>query len=132
MNELVVAALKSVPVSKDSPHVFVDPNSKEAIKSIERAWRKTLREGKIPNFRFHDLRHTFASRLVQLGVAIQVVKELLGHGDISTTMRYAHQAPADLFQAVEKLAFKAAADKLTQKAAEKAPEKPERKDEPKS
>jgi len=111
MNALVVEKLKSLPSAKDSPYVFIDPNSKEAIKDIERAWRKTLKLGKIERFRFHDLRHTFASRLVQMGVSIQVVKELLGHGDISTTMRYAHLSPADLFLAVDKLGLKVAADK---------------------
>ncbi len=129
MNALVVEKLKSLPSAKDSPYVFIDPNSKEAILDIERAWRKTLKLGKIQNFRFHDLRHTFASRLVQKGVSIQVVKELLGHSDITTTMRYAHLAPIDLIQATDKLSQKAAVDKQTQKAPEEGAGK---KEEPKS
>lgn len=53
-----------------------------------------------PGGRVHKLRHTYASHLVMRGVAIVVVKELLGHSDIQTTMRYAHLAPTALEAAV--------------------------------
>lgn len=52
---------------------------------------------------FHSLRHTFASRLVQKGVSLYEVKELLGHTDIKMTMRYAHLANETLRQAISKL-----------------------------
>lgn len=57
MNALVVQKLKSLASAKGSPYVFIDPNSSEAIKDIERAWKETLKPGKIERFRFHDLRH---------------------------------------------------------------------------
>jgi integrase len=129
LNALVVEKLKSLPSAKDSPYVFIDPTSKEAILDIERAWRKTLSLAKIQNFRFHDLRHTFASRLVQRGVSIQVVKELLGHSDITTTMRYAHLAPIDLIQATDKLSQKPVVEKKEQVA---PPAEAEKKEEPRS
>lgn len=53
----------------------------------------------------HDLRHTFASHLAMQGVPIPVIKELLGHSDISTTMIYAHLSPEMHKKAVEKLPF---------------------------
>ena len=52
---------------------------------------------------WHKLRHTFASHLAQNGVAIQVIKELLGHSDIATTMRYAHLSPSALRSAMNVL-----------------------------
>ena len=52
------------------------------------------------NFRWHDLRHTFGSRLAQAGVPILTIKELMGHPQITVTMRYAHLAPSNLQTAV--------------------------------
>ena len=49
----------------------------------------------------YDLRHTYASWLVQTGVGIYTVKDLLGHGDIDSTMRYAHLDYAHLVSAVD-------------------------------
>lgn len=53
-------------------------------------WRSALREAGIANFRFHDLRHTFATRLLRKSRNIALVSQLLGHSDIETTMLYAH------------------------------------------
>ncbi len=68
----------------------------------ERDIKIVLKAG-IKNFRFHDLRHTFATRLVQQGVDIYKVAKLLGHKDISTTQRYAHHYPESLRDGVEVL-----------------------------
>lgn len=74
------------------------------LKSIKTAWGKLMRDAKITDFRFHDLRHDFASRLVMAGVDLYRVKELLGHGSIEITQRYAHLAPHTLAEAVEVIA----------------------------
>lgn len=60
-----------------------------------------LRKAKINDFRFHDLRHTFATRLAQAGVDLFKISKLLGHEDISTTQRYAHHCPDSLREGVE-------------------------------
>lgn len=70
-------------------------------------WRRWLEDciswAKIQNFTWHDLRHTFASRLVMAGVDIRTVQELMGHKSILMTMRYAHLAPSHTQAAVEKI-----------------------------
>jgi integrase len=55
-----------------------------------RTWEKALKDAKIKDFRFHDLRHTAATQMLRATKDIAAVKEVLGHRDISTTMRYAH------------------------------------------
>jgi integrase len=68
------------------------------------SWKTALRRAKVDQtFRMHDLRHTFASRLVSRGVPVFDVSKLLGHKSISMTMRYAHLAPEAYESAIERL-----------------------------
>jgi len=78
---------------------FQGPESREA-----REWfKETLCQAKIQNFRWHDLRHTFASRLVMAGVPLRAVHVLLGHKRIEATLCYSHLGEADLRKAVQRL-----------------------------
>ncbi len=73
------------------------------LSNLSRGWYPGLREAGIKDLRFHDLRHTFASRLVMAGVDLYTVKELLGHKTTQMTSRYAHLSPGHQRQAVEAL-----------------------------
>lgn len=75
----------------------------EQLDDIKTAWLAVLRAAKVDGFRFHDLRHTFASKLVMRGVDLNTVRELLGHADLKMTLRYAHLAPEHKAAAVAKL-----------------------------
>jgi len=69
-----------------------------------RWFEDAVKEAHITDFRWHDLRHTFASRLVMAGVDLRTVQELMGHKSIQMTCRYAHLAPTHQLAAVERLA----------------------------
>jgi integrase len=63
------------------------------IKRAQNAFVKARTKAGLEGFRFHDLRHTFASRLVQCGVPLYDVMALMGHKSIAMVQRYAHLAP---------------------------------------
>jgi integrase len=96
INEAVRHVLESQ--SRGSVYVF-HRNGKPA-KSVRTAFEQSVKKADISHCRFHDLRHTFATRLVLGGVSLPVVKELLGHSTITTTMRYAHPTPESKKSAV--------------------------------
>jgi integrase len=95
MNQAVYDALTSVRGHREG-RVF-------GPSSVRTAFDSAVARAGVDDFTFHDLRHTFASWLVQRGVQLAAVKELLGHRSLAMTMRYAHLAPAHLRDAVSKL-----------------------------
>lgn len=104
INAVLLETLKAAPKYRDCPYVFANPKTKTRWRDKNISWKYALKKSGVKNFRFHDLRHTFASRLVQAGVPLKVVQELLGHSNILVTMRYAHLGPTDMRDAVDVLA----------------------------
>ena len=88
-----------------SGHVFHDSGKKLYDGRVQRAFRGVLKKAEIGNFRFHDLRHTFASYLRQKGVDLHTISKLLGHKDLRMTRRYAHLNVDALREAISKLDF---------------------------
>ncbi|MBE7635249.1 tyrosine-type recombinase/integrase [Sneathiella sp. P13V-1] len=86
----------------DDSHVFRALHG-GPIGDMKRAWEKAVSDAGIENFVFHDLRHTFASRLVMRDVGLKQVQELMGHSSIQMTLKYAHLAPSALDDAVNVL-----------------------------
>jgi integrase len=89
-----------------SSWVFPSESGTTALNSqnfINRIFRPALRRARISNFSWHDLRHTFASRLAMAGVDLRTIQELLGHRTLAMTMRYAHLSRAHKLDAVRRL-----------------------------
>lgn len=78
--------------STGARYVFPNPEGGH-ISSVKKSWTALRRAAKLVDFKWHDLRHHFASWLVMGGVDLNTVRELLGHSDIKMTLRYAHLAP---------------------------------------
>jgi site-specific recombinase XerD len=108
INEKLISMLKSRlpnPNTVFSNYVFKNPkgfklNESWVSNNFKRAVRKANLDDRI---HFHTLRHSFASNLVQKGVSLYVVKELLGHEDITTTQIYSHLSKNNLIEAVNLL-----------------------------
>ncbi|MBU9697812.1 site-specific integrase [Rhodobacteraceae bacterium HSP-20] len=89
-----------LPVTTDS-HLFINPRLRQPYKSFHLAWDRARRRLGMQDVRIHDLRHTYASLLINRGASIYEVQKLLGHHHISMTERYAHLLPDTLHQRVE-------------------------------
>jgi len=91
--------------SGGSEYVFLSPsgNPYKFHDSIKNAFNGACRKAGITEFRFHDLRHTAATRMIEAGASIVAVSKILGHSDLKMTMRYAHPE-SSLIEAIEFLA----------------------------
>ena len=86
--------------------IFITPERNESPRDSRLWFEKAVKKaGLVPAFRYHDLRHTYCSRLVAAGVPLLEVQQLAGHRSFQTTLRYAHLSPGHLKRAVEKVQF---------------------------
>ncbi|MGB8509816.1 MAG: site-specific integrase [Pyrinomonadaceae bacterium] len=107
MNAAVREMLERQP--KTSGHVLPSPKTGGQLVDIKNPFGAACETAKIKDLRFHDLRHSAATRMADAGVNIVVIAEVLGHGDIRTTKRYSHAMEEAKREAVEKLAGKGSA-----------------------
>jgi len=104
INSVLLPELKELYKNKCSAFVFSNPETENRYCDLKRAFPSLCKQAQIKNLRFHDLRHTSATRMVASNIDLVVVQEILGHADIKTTMRYSHPVPERKLTAVEALA----------------------------
>jgi integrase len=104
LNRRAHTILTELERSKTSLYVFPSNRKKDSrLLDLKKGFKRAVKIANLPQIRFHDLRHTFATRLVQAGVDIITVQHLLGHAKITMTARYAHSPDASRIAAVKQL-----------------------------
>jgi len=101
MNDMVFETLKAL--EQESEFVFFNPSTGTHITDVKRSFKRACGDTGIKGLRFHDLRHTAATRMVEAGVDLVTVSKILGHSSIEMTMRYAHPGEKTMRAATEKL-----------------------------
>jgi integrase len=104
MDETHHSSLRALPSRFKKGNVFMSQrNPDKPWRDFRKPFTKALEKEGIEDVRSHDLRHTFASRLVMSGVDMKTVQELLGHSSLTMTTRYSHLAPDHRMRAVKTL-----------------------------
>jgi len=99
LSDAAMEIFQLLPRDPAVPWVFYNPKTKKPLVSIFCAWGTIRKKVGLPEVRLHDLRHSFASFLVNSGRSLYEVQKLLGHYDPKVTMRYAHLSPGALIEA---------------------------------
>jgi integrase len=108
-----IELLQRVPRLPHCPYVFANPNTHKPYVSIFCSWDSARTKAGIPEVRIHDLRHSFASFLINAGRSLYEVQKILGHSQISTTQRYAHLSSETLLDAVNEVVTLTGLSELT-------------------
>jgi integrase len=101
ISDKLLETLESLP--KNSEYVFANPDTGKPYRDISEGFKNACERANIENFRFHDLRHTVATRLVEKGIDLRVVQEIMAHSTIVTTQRYMHPTPKRKLEAISVL-----------------------------
>jgi integrase len=104
LSQEAIELLRSVPMIDGNPYVFPAPSTGRPMPYLFFPWDRIRKRAGLTDFRLHDLRHSFASFLVNGDEDLHVVQELLGHKNARSTQRYAHLSPKRLNKAVEVVA----------------------------
>lgn len=98
-----IQLLTRIQATRDAEYVFPGLNPDEPLKEIKRFWATICKRANLPDFRLHDLRHTYASILASAGLSLPVIGALLGHTQPNTTARYSHLYDDPLREATERV-----------------------------
>ncbi|MEY4642152.1 MAG: hypothetical protein RLZZ227_2146 [Pseudomonadota bacterium] len=96
LSEAAAKLLHDLSHNKSSEWVFANPDTGTPFVSIYYSWNTCRLRANLPDIRMHDLRHSFASMLVNAGRTLYEVQQILGHRNVRTTERYAHLSPSTL------------------------------------
>ncbi len=99
LSDKALKIIQELKTKQNSPWLFPATNPDEHIKSVFYTWKQVRQKLGLHDVRIHDLRHSFASLLVNEGCSLCEVQKILGHYDPKVTMRYAHLAPSSLIDA---------------------------------
>jgi len=103
ISDVTAAELDSLTRHISSPYVFPSPADPARPWDWRYVWEEARAAAGLDDVRFHDLRHTFATRLVRIGVDLITLQHLLGHSNIGMTARYTHCLEGDKIAAVQRL-----------------------------
>ena len=103
LNNEVLAIFSQIPRLKNNAYVICGNVEGQPVINLQKSWRRIRTKAGLYDVRIHDLRHTFASHAVMGGTPLAIVSKLLGHSQISTTMRYAHLADKELLEASQSI-----------------------------
>jgi integrase len=99
LNDAALEVLAKVDTQDEFEYVFVNLRSGKPYACVKKTWHRLRAAAGLPKLRLHDLRHQFASMLVNAGRSLYEVQQILGHSDPKVTERYAHLTPSTLQQA---------------------------------
>jgi integrase len=104
MTPRVRETLKCLCEEGDSKYVFPNSETGKAITDVKHSFTSAVSDAGIEDFTFHDLRHTFGTRLAASGADVVKIRELMGHASITTTMRYMHASDSGKRDAIARMA----------------------------
>lgn len=101
LNQTALGVLEQLERYEDTEHLFINSRTGKHYVNINKSWNRIRAKAELPKLRLHDLRHQYASHLVNSGRSLYEVQQILGHSDPSVTQRYAHLSTAALQEAAE-------------------------------
>lgn len=96
LNDSALEILEQLDTEGSFENLFINPRTQKPYTTIYKVWCRIRGDARLPHLRLHDLRHQYASMLVNSGRTLYEVQQVLGHSDPSVTQRYAHLSTKSL------------------------------------